>query len=528
MNKKPLNLHSLSNQIINTKNLFLTQYKEFDKQNNHPLKQVGASLVVFLVAVPLCISVAIASGVPPVYGFITGIIGGMITGSLSGCPLQVAGPAGSLIVIVAEIINRFGIDKLGPIVFFAGLIQIVIGSTGLATWFQIVSPSVIRGMLSGIGVVVFASQMHIMLGDKSLDNPLANILTLPHLLKETLLPSGETTYHIAAGIGILTLLSIMLWSNIPSKRIKFIPSNLFAIIFSVIIANVLDLPINFVDMPDDIFRDFHFMNFSKIGEIFGSVDMVIEIFALAFIASITTLIATTTIDRIIANSHTNYSKEIFAHGVGNTIAGVVSSLPLTGLVVRSVVGLNSGGTTKLVTILQGFWLLLALLFFSKIVEFIPLASLAAILVYISVRLIDVKEFKTVYHFGILELLIYLTTFILVITANVFTGVLVGMALSSIKLLCNLSKFDCKIDITDAGDYELFLEGAVNFINLPRLNMLLKKIHDGKTVIVNIVNLQYIDHACFDLLSNWEKQYTLNGGVIVATWDDLRAKIFLKN
>ena len=147
-----------------------------------PRQDALASVVVFLVALPLCMGIAIASGVPVAAGLITGIVGGLVVGALAGCPLQVSGPAAGLTVIVYEIVQRFGLEMLGMIVLIAGLIQVVAGVLKLGQWFRAVSPAVIKGMLAGIGVLIFASQFHVMVDDKPKGSGIQNLVTIPQAI----------------------------------------------------------------------------------------------------------------------------------------------------------------------------------------------------------------------------------------------------------------------------------------------------------------------------------------------------------
>ncbi len=485
---------------------------EFNISGAQYIKELFASVVVFLVALPLCLGVAIASGVPAIYGLITGVVGGLVTGFFAGCPLQISGPAGGLIVIAYEIIAEFGIESLGLVVFLAGILQILVGQTGLATWFKIVSPAIIRGMLSGIGVIIFASQFHVMLGSTPAGSTLENLLTIPNLLLMTIIPKDETTYHIAAGVGLVTLLSIICWNALSEKLAKVVPASLIAVIVTVVVTNVLSLPIDYVNIPDNILSELKPIDFSGASKVLSSFDGLVTIITLAFIGSVQALLTTQVIDKERIESKTKLDKELTAQGVGNAIAGLLGVLPLTGVIVRSVVCINAGGMTRLVSIFQGVLIALTLLFFSDFVEYIPLAALAAILVYVSVKLINVKQFIEVTKYGKSELLICLVTFLLVIITNIFEGVLIGILLSSIKLLYNLSKFKSRL-IRKGKRYHLKLIGSVNFVNLPSLSKMLDGIPDLEEVVVDTSKLSYIDHTCFDYIDVWQKRYEALGGKV---------------
>ncbi len=173
-----------------------------------------SSIVVFFVALPLCMGIAIASGAPPATGIITGIIGGLVVGFLSGCPLQVSGPAAGLIVIVFEYIQTYGMEKLGVIIILAGVHQMVAAWLQLGQWFRAVSPAVIHGMLGGIGLLILSSQFHIMIDDAPRATGLENLLSIPEGIVKAVLPTeGGPAHQEAAAIGVLTILTIILWNK---------------------------------------------------------------------------------------------------------------------------------------------------------------------------------------------------------------------------------------------------------------------------------------------------------------------------
>jgi MFS superfamily sulfate permease-like transporter len=182
-----------------------------------PARDFLASVVVFLVALPLCMGVAIASGVPPAAGLITGIIGGILVGFLGGAPLQVSGPAAGLTVIVWQLVQQHGLAVLGIIVLFAGVLQLAAGLFKLGQWFRAISPAVIHGMLAGIGVLIFASQFHIMVDDKPRGSGIANLLSIPESVYKGIFPMDGATHHIAALTGVVTIL-VRLGPRPPGRR----------------------------------------------------------------------------------------------------------------------------------------------------------------------------------------------------------------------------------------------------------------------------------------------------------------------
>ena len=206
-----------------------------------------ASVVVFLVALPLCMGVSIASGVPPTAGLITGIVGGLVVGFLAGSPLQVSGPAAGLTVLVWQLVQHHGLPMLGIIVLMAGLIQVLAGLLKLGQWFRAVSPAVIHGMLAGIGVLILASQFHVMLDKKPIGSGIQNFVGIPAALMDTL--SSGTTSMQALYIGILTIAVIALWLAYAPGKLKILPAPLVAVVVSVIVSAALHLKIKVHSRP---------------------------------------------------------------------------------------------------------------------------------------------------------------------------------------------------------------------------------------------------------------------------------------
>ena len=200
---------------------------------NHFREDFLASIVVFLVAVPLCLGIALASGLSPEAGLISGLVGGIVVGAFSGAPLLVSGPAAGLIAIVYEVIQEHGMEKLGAILFFCGLLQILFGILKLGPWFRAVSPAIVTGMLSGIGVLIFASQFHVMVDDLPKSNAIQNIVSLPGAVIKGLTISSDTNHHIAAVVGVLTIVIMIIWKFAPAK-LKVLPSALVGVLISIL------------------------------------------------------------------------------------------------------------------------------------------------------------------------------------------------------------------------------------------------------------------------------------------------------
>lgn len=480
-----------------------------------------ASLVVFLVALPLCMGVAIASGMPPASGLLTGIIGGLIVGAVSGSPFQVSGPTVSLALIVWEIVSRFGPATLGVIVLLSGILQITFGTLRWGRIFRALSPAVVQGMLSGIGLLILVSQFHVMLDDKPKGNGLENLLAIPPLLWKVI-TFHDGSHEIAALIGLLTILIILIWERLPVEKLRgAIPPTLLAVIVSTAVAVLMNLEVNRVQLPENLFSACSVPDFSVLATV-GWLVLLQQALTIALVGSAETLLTANAIDRMLPSHKSNYDKELIAQGIGNTVCGAISALPVAGVIVRSSVNVKAGAQTKASTVLHGIWLLLFTLVFPFVMRQIPSAALAALLVYTGYRLIDIRAAKRIAEIGKSELLIFVVTAVAILITDLFTGVVVGVTMSAAKLLYVFCKLDIQKKIVD-GKITLKLVGAATFFSLPKLADALEALPTDTELHVDFSRVTYIDHASLDLLMKWEGQYKSQGGTLTIDWGLVQAR-----
>jgi MFS superfamily sulfate permease-like transporter len=488
-------------------------------------KDFLASVVVFLVALPLCLGIANACGVQPAAGLITGVVGGLVVGALAGCPLQVSGPAAGLVVIVAEIVHdeRLGVGRLGVVVLGAGLLQLLAGACRLGRWFRAVSPAVIEGMLAGIGVLIFASQFHVLVDDKPRGDGIANILSLPEAVVKGLTPSDDVTHDEAARIGLLTLAALVGWKLLAPKKARFLPAQLVAVVVGTAACAALRYPILRVSMPENIAAEVLWPSGQALSRAFEG-PVLLAMVTVAFIASAETLLCATAVDQFQGGPRTRYDKELAAQGVGNLLCGLLGALPVTGVIVRSATNVEAGARTRLSAVLHGAWLLVTVLLLAGLLRQVPLASLAAVLVYTGYKLVDLKAVKGLWAWGWGEVAIYFCTLIAVVSTDLLKGVLLGVALSVVKLVVRFTRLSIQLE-TGVGEQRavLRLGGAATFLRLPLLADALAKVPEAAELHVHFENLRYIDHACLELLTAWEKQHEAGGGSLVIDWDTLHAR-----
>ena len=421
-----------------------------------------------------------------------------------------------------------GWRRSGFVVLIAGAFQLLAGALRLGQWFRAVSPAVVQGMLAGIGVLIFASQFHVVVDDAPRPNGLANLLSIPESIWRGLIPQDATSHHHAARIGMLTILVLALWKLVIPKKLQFIPSALVAVVLASVVAYALQLDIKFIELPDKIYqaialpswetwsvlqsKGMHWQDILMLGISFGLV------------ASAETLLSVSATDRMHHGPRAKYDKELIAQGVGNVLCGVASALPITGVIVRSSANVNAGARTRWSAVLHGAWLMLFVGLLPHALQLIPKSCLGAILVYTGYKLVDPRTIKGLLTYGKSELFIYFVTLASIVLTDLLTGVLIGIGLSIAKLLYTFSHLS--IDVRQNANDETVvvkLDGAATFLRLPYLLKTLEAVPQRCELHVDIKSVNYIDHACLDVLMNWQRQHERLGGKLVIDWGELHGK-----
>lgn len=482
-----------------------------------------ASLVVFLVALPLCMGIAIASGAPPAAGIITGIIGGLVVGFIGGAPLQVSGPAAGLAVIVWDLVQTHGLPALGVIVLLAGVFQMIAGAAKLGRWFQAVPPSVIYGMLAGIGVLIFASQFHVMVDDKPKGSGIANILSIPAAIWKGVIPHADTPHDDAAILGASTIIVIVVWDALLARRFKFakvVPAPLVGILAATVFAQVLRSPVAYVKLPENLVASITLPSADTLSKL-ANLKMIGAAAALAVVASAETLLCAGATDRMHSGPRTRYDREMFAQGVGNALAGLLGGLPMTGVIVRSSANVHAGAKTRLSAILHGVWLLAAVSAVPFVLRLVPVSALAALLVFTGYKLVRQDVRALLERGGRFEVVVFSATIIGIVSMDLLKGVALGLALAIGKIVWMFTHLQIRIERDDAAKKTmLMLAGSATFLRLPELTSALAKVPEGDEVHVHFVGLNHVDHACFDALAAFEKQHTARGGRVILNWNEV--------
>jgi MFS superfamily sulfate permease-like transporter len=484
-----------------------------------------SSIVGFLVAVPLSLGIALASGVPPALGLVSTIVGCLIVGCFTGATLMITGPAAGMIAVTLACVHQYGLASLGMVVLLSGLIQILAGVLKIGQLFRTITPAVIHGLMAGIGLIIVLGQFHTMFDIKPAGEGVANFLKIPGTLASAL-PSPDPSAHtFAIGIALLTILVILVHQVFP-KMLKALPASLYAIGTGMIVANLMHLPIQYVALPKTFVENLHFIQPGELGMILNPT-VLLAAFSMAFIASAKALLTANAVEQMHDYERTKNNKEMIAQGIGNVLTGLVGGIPISGEILRSTANVQAGARTRVSLVLIGLWVLLFVLLFPQFLHLIPLSSLAGMLVYTGITLISPHHMKTLLGYGKRELAIYFITALAVVFIDPLEGVLIGMILGLIELTMDLSKLHINM-IQEPGVLELRLEGHASFINLPTLVSILENIEPGVDVQIRIDNLRFIDNACFEALKSWHKGYSNTGGSVTIEWHALQSRISRKH
>ncbi len=475
-----------------------------------------SSLVVFLVALPLCLGIAIASGAPPMSGLIAGIVGGIVVGAISGSHVSVSGPAAGLTVVVLDSISSLGTFELFlASLVVAGLIQLGLGIMKAGVLGYYFPHSVIKGMLTAIGLILILKQIPHALGyDKDT------------MGDETFLQSDdhntftEIWYAIefnspGAILIVLVALAILIFFERPFVRnhriLGVVPGALWAVISGILINItyqywmpnwVLDgehlVTIPSVSNFGELGSLITFPDFSLIGE---STFWIVAI-TLAVIGSIETLLSIDAADKMDPNKRiTPTSRELVAQGIGNTFSGLIGGLPVTAVIVRSSANITSGAKTKLSAIFHGILLMVLILAIPNILNMIPLSCLAAILFIVGYKLAKPSIFVSIYEKGKDQFIPFVVTVIAILFTDLLIGIGIGMAFGLFFVI--KTNFQKSIRFTEFnGNYLLQLQKDVSFLNKAPLMKELEKIPNGCHVVINAEKARFIDHDIQEVLNDF--------------------------
>jgi MFS superfamily sulfate permease-like transporter len=340
-----------------------------------------------------------------------------------------------------------------------------------------------------------------------------------------LVTAGLKSHEWAGKIGLLAVGVIIAWQFLARGKMKLIPAPLLAIIVATVVAQLLHVPVLYVDVPSNLISGLSFVSLSvleqsPLRQLIGSG------LVIAMVASAETLLCATAVDQMHRGPRTRYDRELAAQGLGNLLCGWLGVLPMTGVIVRSAANVQAGAKTRLSAILHGVWLLLFSVALVPVLRMIPTSALAGILVFTGFRLIDYRSFLRLWKENRVEAGIFLITMLTIVAADLLIGVVTGIVLSAAKLLFRFSELEVEMvqgSEADAGRTTIRLRGAATFLRLPILASRLEKVAPGAELHLQVSELEYIDRACLELLQNWSRQHNATGGSLVIDWDALKQK-----
>ncbi|MDO9214630.1 MAG: SulP family inorganic anion transporter [Methylococcales bacterium] len=495
-----------------------------------------SGFLVFLIALPLCLGISMASGFPPSAGIITAIIGGVLVSRISGSYVTINGPAAGLIVVVYDAVQSLGDGDamagyrftLAAIVV-ASVIQILMGVFKAGRLSSFFPASVVHGMLAAIGIIIMAKQIHVVLGVTPEKGSLIfTIAQIPYSLMNM--------NHEIAIIGFSGLAILIAWSLINNKTLKMIPAPLVVVLVGIALARYFDLehehlylflpdahflphheetvgPKFLVAISDNFMSSFYFPDFSKI----ATVEFWEAVVTISLVGSLESLLSAMAVDKLDTyKRHSNLNKDLTAVGVGNLVAGCVGGLPMIAEIVRSSANVNNGAKTSWANFFHGSLLLLFVVLFPRLIHSIPLAALASLLVFTGFRLASPKEFAKVMGIGKEQLFIFVITVLGVIATDLLVGVAIGIVVKlSIHLVrgvnfSNLFKINFSVE-QKADTIFIEISGAAVFSNFMALKDALAKLENGKTIVFQLNDTYLLDHTVMEFFHDFQHAYEAQGG-----------------
>lgn len=490
--------------------------RSLSKKSDHSAKftaDFSAGLVVFLVALPLCLGIASASGTSPLSGIIAGVIGGIVVGFVSGSHLSVSGPAAGLVAVVLTAVVQLGgsYQAFQVALILAGLIQLALGLLKLGNIANFVPNSVIKGMLAGIGIVIILKQVPHALGfDKDYEGDFAFLSKFGATFSD--IGKAVVTANPAAIIIFgISLAIILFWDSKAMKKLSFtkvIPGALIAVIVSAAI-NALLLPANFALKASDK----HLVELPMANQLMSSLTMpdwsvitdskvwVIAL-TLAVVASLESLLSLEAADKLDDKLRVSPpNRELMAQGTGNTVSGLLGGLPISSVVVRTTANATAGAQTKLSTIIHGGLLLLCSVVLASVLNQIPLSCLAAVLIVVGYKLTKPLLYKKVFGQGMDQFIPFIVTIFGVVFTDLLKGVMIGLVLGFIFVIRS-NQHRAFTVVNDGNDFLIRFNKDITFANKASLRDTLSKIPDGARVSIQGHTASIIDHDILEMLNDF--------------------------
>ncbi|MEV7772706.1 SulP family inorganic anion transporter [Kitasatospora sp. NPDC086791] len=466
-------------------------------------QDISASLVVFLIAVPFSLGIALATGAPLTAGLAAAAVGGIVVGLFGGTTLMVSGPSAALTVITAGLIARYGWQATCTITLAAGLLQLLLGVRRVARTALAVSPAIVHGMLAGVGLTIAIAQLHVVLGGSPQSSAIANLLALP----------GQSAgpHPPALLVGTVTVAVLLGWprlGRLPGRagrlgaRLAKVPGPLAAIALATALALALDLRLAHIELP--AWQPHAFVPALPDGPVLGLIAAVLTVTAVAGVESLLSAVA---IDRMSRRSG-DLDRELRGQGLANVVSGLIGGLPIAGGAVRSTANVQAGARSRWASVLHGVWVLTAALALTGGLRRIPLAALAALVLVVGLQMVSFAHIRNVHRHR--EFPVYLTTVIAVVAAGVLWGVAIGAGTAVLLALYRLTRAHVDVETGTDGSVTVQTHGPLTFTAVPRLSRALAGVPAGAEVTV-IHDGSFLDHAAYETLHSWRTGHQDAGG-----------------
>ncbi|ANW19562.1 bifunctional SulP family inorganic anion transporter/carbonic anhydrase [Streptomyces clavuligerus] len=470
---------------------------------------LSASISVFLIALPLSLGIALATGAPLQAGLVAAAVGGLVVGRFGGAPLQVSGPAAGLTVVTADLIHQYGWRVTCAITVLAGFAQLVLAAVRVARSALAVSPAIVHGMLAGIGVTIALAQLHIVLGGTPQSSALANVRALPAQL--------AALHPAAISVSALTVAVLLAWPRIPGRTgrvLRTVPAALAAVASATAFAVVAGLRLPLVDLPS---WSSHALPAMPQGPVLGLIAAVLTI---TLVGSVESLLSAVAVDKLAAARkvpdvripRADLDRELAGQGAANVVSGALGGLPITGVAVRSSANVSAGAVSRNSTMLHGLWIVLAALFLVPVLDLIPLAALAALVMVVGVQMVNITHLRSVKRNR--ETLVYAVTLASVVATGVLEGVAIGIAVAVAVALHRLTRTRITEESRD-GLHRVRVRGQLTFLAVPRLSRVLSQVPTGSACVVELDG-SFMDHAAYEALQDWQTSHVSQGGTVEFT------------
>jgi len=501
-------------------------------------KNLFSGFVVSLIALPLGLGLALASGAPPISGIIAAIVGGTVVAILGGSNVTITGPGNGLVVVILAAITTLGTGADGIIdmsqgflytlaaIVISGIIMIALGFLRLGSLGDFFPSSAIQGMLAAIGIGIFAKQIHVMLGNLEANGSIIELLVqIPEGILNFVNTDNSSVLY-AGLVGVISLLIMIFYSKIRNRSFQLIPAPMWIVVLSVGMYSYFELfstapyPIEknlLIELSDDILSKFAFPDFGKIYEL-SFINAVISITLIASIESLLSIKAVDKLDPLKRRSNVN--KDIKALGLATVISGFLGGLNVVTVIARSSVNVNNKGSNRSANFFHAGFLVLFILLFASELKKIPLPALAAILVYTGYKLASPENLKKVFRVGSEQLIIFLMTLLVTISTSLITGILVGIIITFIlhviinKNILLFVKNILKPNVlmfTEDGKYYVSVKNFSSFLNFTKLKSKLNQIPETEEAIVDFSLCDFVDHSVMENMSNYAEAFARKGG-----------------